>query len=303
MYVRREAEKTLSTMKKGSEENKYSTIFVDGYPPQEHMIRDLLVSLEFQGKSRSTIRAPVVQEVCTDHGAMQVGVIATLVDILGGALSIRAVYPDWIATADLLIHTIGRATSGAVVAAGSVMRAGSTTVVIEVDILEETGNSASSTTSIGSAMMTYSRLSRTQGIPELEMDEQSIVAFHFGIEGSGLNQSYLDEVGIRVLDKAAGVIEINMSNYIRNSFGSLQGGMVAILGDVAGQHAARTATGKPLITSDLAIHYLSQGKVGPFRTKARVLRTTGDTALTRIEVIDRGADECLIALVTNTLTL
>ena len=290
-------------MKKKTEENKYSTIFVDGYPPQRHMIRDLRVSLEFQGKSRSTIRAPVVQEVCTDHGAMHVGVMATLVDIIGGALSIRAVYPDWAATADLWIHTSRRATSGMVEAAGSVLKAGRTTVVAEVEIREEAPNSSHQKRSIGSAMMTFSRLSRRQDTPELEMDERSAETFHFAIDGSGLNQPYLDEVGVRVLDKAGGVIEVTMSNYIRNSFGSLQGGIVAILGDVAGQQAARALTGKPLITSDLAIHYLSQGKVGPFRTKATVLRTTGDTALTRVEVIDRGSDDCLTALVMNTATL
>ena len=55
-----------------------------------------------------------------------------------------------------------------------------------------------------------------------------------------------------------------------------------------------------MVSKDLAIQYLSQGKKGPFRTRTRVLRTTGDTALTRVEVIDRGMEDRLIALVMNT---
>jgi acyl-coenzyme A thioesterase PaaI-like protein len=79
--------------------------------------------------------------------------------------------------------------------------------------------------------------------------------------------------------------------------------MIAILADVAGEVAARSAAGKPLTTSDLAIHYLSQGKRGPFRTRTRVLRTTDDTALTRVEVVDRGMEDRLIAVVMNTAVL
>jgi acyl-coenzyme A thioesterase PaaI-like protein len=79
--------------------------------------------------------------------------------------------------------------------------------------------------------------------------------------------------------------------------------MVAILGDVAGQEAAREATGKAVTTSDLSIHYLLQGKVGPFRTRAKVLRTTDESAVTRVEVMDGGVDDSLIAVVVNTAAL
>ena len=285
------------------EQSNYRKIFVEGYPPQDHMIRDLRVSLEVHGTGLSTIRAPVVPEICTDQGAMYVGVMATLVDILGGGLSIKAVYPDWSATSDLSIHTTGRATSGVVTAIGSVIRTGRTMIVVEVDIYEVEGNSALKSRAIGSAMINFSRLPRRKDTLEIESDEGSAEAFHFAVEGSGLMRPYLDEVGVRVLNEAAGVVELKMSDYIRNSFGSLQGGIVAVLADVAGQHAARAATGKPLITSDLLIHFISQGKVGPFRTRAEVLRAKDNTALTRIEVIDSGADDRLITVAMNTATV
>jgi len=242
----------------------------------------------------------VVPEVCSDGGEMRVGVLATLVDMVGGALSIRAVYPDWIATADLSFHSTGRARAGTVAAAGSVIRAGRTTVVVEVDVFQEPEGCPEPTKPIGSVIMTFSRLPRREDTREVEMDGDPRGTVELGLPGSGLTRPYVDELGVRTVDAAAGVVELDMTEYVRNSAAVLQGGMVAILADVAGQHAARAATNRAVTTSDLSVHYLSQGRVGPFRTRAKVLRTTNDSALTRVEVIDAGAEDSLIAVVLNT---
>ena len=284
-------------------ENEKSNVLAGEYPPHNHILRDLRVSLEFQGKGRAVIRAPVVPEICTHDGSLQIGAVATLIDVLGGALTVRAVHPDWIATASLSVHLTGNPTSDVVTAAGSVIRAGRTMVIIDADIREEEGNPAESTRSIGTAMMTFSRLPRREDTPELKLDMDAPETFDFATEGAGLNRSYRDAAGVRVLDAGAGVAELEMKDYVRNSLRVLQGGMIAILADVAGEVAARNAAGKPLTTSDLAIHYLSQGKQGPFRTRTRVLRTTYDTALTRVEVIDRGVEDRVIAVAMNTAVL
>jgi len=105
------------------------------------------------------------------------------------------------------------------------------------------------------------------------------------------------------VDEVAGVVELEMSDYVLNSFRALQGGAVALLADVAGEQVARACSGNALATSDLAIHYLAQGKVGPFRTRVTVVRTISDTTLTRVEVIDTGADDRLLAIAMNTATL
>jgi uncharacterized protein (TIGR00369 family) len=259
--------------------------------------------LEFQGKGRAVIRVPVVPEICTQDGSLQIGAVATLIDVLGGALTVRAVHPDWIATASLSVHLTGNPTSDMVAAAGSVIRAGRTMAIIDADICEEAGSPAGSTRSIGTAMMTFSRLPRREDTPEIKLDMDAPATFDFATEGAGLNRSYRDAAGVRVLDAGAGVVELKMKDYVRNSLRVLQGGMIAILADVAGEVAARNAAGKPLTTSDLAIHYLSQGKRGPFRTRTRVLRTTDDTALTRVEVIDRGVEDRVIAVAMNTAVL
>jgi len=281
------------------ESDRHSVSVSGDYPPLHHMLRDLLISVEFEDKARCVAKAPVVPQICTERGGVHAGVVATLVDLLGASLAIRAIYPDWIATAGLSIYMTRPATSGTIVASGTVIRAGHSINVIDVDISEE--SSSTTSTSIGSAIMTYSRLPRRNDTIEVEADSVNGITFAF--EGSGLSRHYLDEVGLQILDEAAGIVEIKMTDYIRNSFGAIQGGIVALLADIAGQCAARAATGQPLITKDLTLHYLSQGKVGPFLTRARMLRKTGDTALTRVELVDRGANDRLLMLGLNTATL
>jgi uncharacterized protein (TIGR00369 family) len=283
------------------ENNILGVSFTADYPPLHHMLRDLLISVEFQEKTRCVVRAPVVPEICTDRGGAHVGVVATLVDILGASLAVRAIYPDWIATAGLSIYTARPAMSGTVVASGTVIRAGQSMNVIDVDISEKLGSYTGPGTSIGSAVMTFSRLPRKKDTIEIEVD--SVNGMTFAVEGSGLSRCYLDEVGLQVLDDTAGVVEIKMNDYVRNSFSAIQGGIVALLVDLAGQCAARAATGKPLTTRDMTIHYLAQGKVGPFRTRARVLRKTNDMAVSRIEVRDKGANDRLLTVGMNTATL
>lgn len=271
------------------------------YPPLKHMLRDLLISVEFQEKVRCTAQAPIVPEICTDEGGVHVGVIATLVDVLGASLAIRAIYPDWIATSSISVYTTRPATSNTIIASGAVIRAGQSIIVIDVDIGEKSSMRDKSIASIGSAIMTFSRLPRRKDTIEVEIDSGN--AATFAVQGSGLSRHYLEEIGLKVLDQDGGIVEINMSEYVRNSFHAIQGGIVALLADIAGQCAARAATGRQLITRDISIHYLSQGKVGPFQTAARVIRTTKDTALTRVRVVDKGANDRLLMVGVNTATM
>ena len=64
-----------------------------------------------------------------------------------------------------------------------------------------------------------------------------------------------------------------------------------------------TIAHKPMITADLAICYLSQGKAGPFYTRTKLFRTTKDSVLTRVGIFDRGADDLLMSVAMNTATI
>ncbi|MDM7999570.1 MAG: hotdog domain-containing protein [Dehalococcoidia bacterium] len=269
------------------------------YPPPDHILRDLNILLEYKGKGNCTARIPVVPAVCNDRGFVQVGVLAALIDLLGGVLAAKVVHPDWIATAEMSVYSTQRATGNEVVAAGSVLRAGRAAVVIEAQVLTREGRAATPGTLVGSAVATFSRLPHREGNLDIGEDDGAHQVAAFTSQGAGLRGTLLDKAGLIILDERAGVVELGMSQYVRNSFGALQGGVVALMADIAGQCAARAAAQKPVITTDLAIHYLTQGKTGPFRTATNVLRATAESVLTRIEVLDRAAGDLLVAAAVN----
>jgi uncharacterized protein (TIGR00369 family) len=181
------------------------------------------------------------------------------------------------------------------------MRAGSQSVTIEMTIAQKDIEGKSET--VGSALMSFSRLPRRHDNPDLEIKRETAEGYRFVGASPELTGSFPERVGIDVLDEANGVVELRMTPYVRNSFGALQGGMVAFLGDVAGQIAARKAAGREVLTNDLTVTYLAQGRRGPFRTSAKVLRMTRDTVLTQIDILDKGAEGRLITVVMNTATL
>jgi uncharacterized protein (TIGR00369 family) len=185
--------------------------------------------------------------------------------------------------------------------AGTVLRSGSNTLVIEATISRIRDDLDNSIETIGSGFMTIVRLPRRADTPKFY--EDSIDSMVFAMQDSGLSRSLLDAVGIETIDGAAGIVELSLCKYIRNSFGALHGGVFALLIDRAGQEAARASTGMPLVTQDLNIYYLSQGKVGPFITNATVIRDKYDTIMTRVEVRDSGANNRLLAVGLNTAAL
>lgn len=278
--------------------------FLDSpYPPQNHMLRDLCIEVVTSTKDGATIRAPVVPAICSENGVLYVGLLATLVDVLGGVIAIPAVSPDWISTSNLSIHTTRQVQSGWVSAEGHVLRAGRTSVVIGVDIQAEKTGVPQKMTPAGYAMITYSRLPGNRTKLRMKTTDNPREAVRFSLKGTGLDKPFVQKAGIRILDRAAGKLVLKMNDYVRNSLGSLQGGMTALLADLAGISAARETTGKHGQTQDLVIHYMSPGITGPFETTAEVLRMDKHSALTRIRVVDQGNDHGLMAVVMNTVCL
>jgi len=277
----------------------HKTSIADNYPPEEHFLRDLNITLQIQESRRATIHAPVCEEVCNDQGSMYVGIIGTLADVVGGIIALQAVSPFWVATSSISIHTVSPAESGMLTVTGSPIKVGREMVLIEIKIFQSMEHQNLETVPIGSALVTSTRLSRKKENFHFENNGNRTVTIDLSSGPSGLAQPLEELLGVRVLDPAAGSVEMDMSDYIRNSLYTLHGGMFAILTDIAGQHTARQVTGKPLITSDLEIHYIEWGKRGPFRTKASVLSKSRDTCLSRIELIDRGAKNRLLAVAIN----
>ena len=254
------------------------------YPPDEHLLRDLRFSFEHDDDDRrSRAWMPVVAELCTDLGHARAGALATLVDVIGGGLAASAAAPGWIATADLTLHLTAAAYPGSVVEArAEVLRAGRTTVVIEVGLFDERERE------LGIATMSFAVLPRRDTNPEIERIRESPSTM--ATVQSRLARPLLTELGVEVVDAERGTIDVPVIDWSLNSMGAMQGGVVATVAEVAAETALRAATGEPLVVSDLAVTYLGFGRVGPVRSEVEVLGTGAGHGSARVELVDAGAE-------------
>ena len=102
------------------------------------------MSFDDSGAGGSRAWLPVVPELCGDDGAVRAGALTTLVDVIGGGLAATTAQPNWIATADLTLHLTAAATDGVVEARARVLRAGRTTIVLEVGAALPTARTSAS---------------------------------------------------------------------------------------------------------------------------------------------------------------
>ena len=109
---------------------------LDGYPPTRHFLSDLGMEAEVTSESSATVRIPATPHVLGADGGVRVGVLATLVDVVGGSAALRAVDSDWMATADLTVQMARPATGPFVEARATVLRKGRTTLVVEAVVAD-----------------------------------------------------------------------------------------------------------------------------------------------------------------------
>src|SRR4051812_43535157 len=96
------------------------------------------------------------------------------------------------------------------------------------------------------------------------------------------------------------VVEMDIRDNLRGPAGSLEGGVLSTLIDVAAGAASVRAMGMLVATQDMTIHFLAPGKVGPMRASGEVLRARNGVAVIEVRVTDVGKDDrlCSTALVT-----
>jgi acyl-coenzyme A thioesterase PaaI-like protein len=257
-------------------------VAADAYPPAQHLLRDLALDVEYTDDGGSTARLTITPALLDDTGAVRAGVLATVVDMVGGGLSAQVASPNWIATADLTLHLVGRATAGTVEATTRGLRAGRTTVVLEV-LLHNGG------ASIGFATMTFSVLPRRDGNPVITFGGDVARGMSLGIPGSGFTAPVLDALGVDVVDAARGIVEVPVTDYSRNSLGALQGGVVAIAADVAAEQALRTACGAPVTVKDIQLTYLALVR-STLRTSTEVLHASPRFGSAYVDLVDVGGE-------------
>lgn len=271
-----------------------------GYPPPHHLLGDLGFEGEILSLERANLRMRVTPYITGADGGVRTGVLATLVDVVGGAVAMRAILPDWMATADLTLQMVRPATGPFVEARASVLRKGRTTLVVEAHVFNvsddrsdpggsDQGGDEPAPSLAAWATMTFAILPAEGGPGQIESLPDVPSRWTFG--GAGLDRPVVEALGI-LLDTTGAPVSLPVQEYLLNSFGAVQGGVMALLGEVAGAEAlgaARGLGGEAMVVTDLQIAYLALGRIGPIVTRARVLEAGPERRATGvIELVDEG---------------
>ncbi len=285
---------------------------VGGYPPARHFLSDLGMEAEVTTESSARVRIPVTPHITGPDGGVRAGVLATLVDVVGGSAALRSLHPDWMATADLTLQVVRPAIGPYVEARATVLRRGRTTLVVEALVfdvdrdgsdVDGDGPDAGADGPAGSpaawASMTFAVLPG-RDVPHIQ-DPSSELPSRWAFTGGGLEGPVADVLSISVDDAASGQVSLPVREYLRNSFGAVQGGVMATLGEMAAVEllaADAGFAGLPVVT-DLQVAYLSLGRVGPIVSRSRRLDAGGGPSAGSavVELLDRGAGDRLTTVI------
>jgi acyl-coenzyme A thioesterase PaaI-like protein len=265
------------------------------YPPPEHVLRDLRLWVDpAEGARRAGL--PFAPELLGATGAVSSGVLSVLVDAIAGGEAIAAVRPDWIATSDMTLTWLRAVRGGDLVATPRVLRAGRSSVAIEVGV-----DCAGEPVALGT--VSFARLEARGAFQQGgAVTGGGGARTVFGDEGRRLAHPLREELRVVTRDAAAGVIELPVTPYVGNSLGGLQGGVAVSALDFAAETLGAHALGRPVASSDLVVHFLALGRTGPMRTRGRVLRRDAGRAVLRVELLDAGEGERLCTIATVGVT-
>ena len=274
------------------------TIDRPSYPPEQHLLRDFAVTTERVSRELTICVCPLVPEICLPSGRPRVGALAAIIDLAGAATAIASVTPDWIATADLSFNSGEPVIEGPIVVQAHLVRAGSNVIVVRVEVGDGRGREDADTASpAGRGLMTFARIPGSASAASGRFIPASSPRQSMALPHSGFRLPLHAQLGIRVVDARHGVIEVDRTDYSRNSFGSLNGGVIAIAAEAAAE-AFVGANGQPLTAVDISVNYLSQTRSGPCRTMATLVRRDAHHAVVDVQLVDAGHGDQLLALST-----
>jgi len=292
-------------------------VAIGGYPPATHFLGDLGFISEVLSDTGARGRTRVSPHVSGADGGARAGVVATLVDVVGGMLGVQILRPDWMATADLTVQLVRPAVGPCIEARVDLVRRGRTTVVLEALVVNvdddgcEVHGPGGASEPVAWCTTTFAILPGGNRTTDRELPFDLPTRMQIG--GDGLERSLMDTLGIEVLDAGAGRVSLPVHPYVHNSIEAVQGGAMALLGDVAATEALSAAPGdeEAMVVTDLQVAYLTLGRVGPIVTRATVLdggeavdgvdgrRPSGGPvpASAVVELVDTGADDRLTTVV------
>lgn len=245
-------------------------------PPTEHrsptFIGDLNFAQHFDG-DRSSGWVELTEELrAPGSDQVRVSVLATLADIFTGILATNVTSPMVALTVDLTLRRLAETSADRLEATARVLRTGRTITVAEADFTEPgTGRL------VAISHATFLASPRPQDVQARMGD--------FRPSERRFPRPFAEELGARVL--APGVVEMDREPYVQQPTGTIQGGALALLSEVA----VESLLGGRV--DELELRYLRGIRSGPGRATTTAL--SAETA--KVEVRDPGHEDRLTTLV------
>jgi acyl-coenzyme A thioesterase PaaI-like protein len=106
----------------------------------------------------------------------------------------------------------------------------------------------------------------------------------------------LERIGIATIDGPRGIVEIEPADYIRNSFGAINGGVIGMLAQAAAEAAV-----PHMAATDAQIHYLAQASQGAVRASTTILRSRPEHVVALVNIHESTDPQRTLSRATITL--
>lgn len=221
------------------------------------------------------------QEGILHHGMVRASVLSFVIDAVAGI--VVDTDPDmWTLTSDMTVRMQPVSSPKRISAVSTVLREGRRSVTCTVELTNEED------VSVATGAIGFVHVDRRESDPPKPVvgPEESTEIFR---GDARLARPLPQEAGIEVIDAFEGVAQVEVSAELKNPAGTLQGAMVALLAEVAAEELLRARFGQPMVVTDLDLRYLAQARVGPVRTKCRLLGS-GPTAPVEVQLAEVPTD-------------
>jgi acyl-coenzyme A thioesterase PaaI-like protein len=218
-----------------------------------------------------------IQAGVLHHGVLRLSVLSFLVDVSAG-VSLDTDPDSWTFTTDLSLRMPVRPAPSKVTASTTILRQGRRSAHGLVEVVDDHQRL------VAAGAIGFAHVPRKPHDPPKPVVSPGLMAERFtGLER--LSSPLREEAGIIPIDRARGVVEIQVRPEVCNPAGTLQGAMVALVAESAAEDLIGSLTGKAVVVTELDVRYLAQAKVGPVRTQSRLLGQRPDDPV-EVRLID-----------------
>lgn len=225
------------------------------------------------------------------HGALRVSAVVFLVDAVAG-IAVDTDPEMWSFTSDLSVRLPAVPAPERILGRADVVRAGRRSATVAVPL------TLPGDVDLGLGLVGFARVPRREtDPPKPDIDRMALADVWSQI--TPLDVPLREAAGVRVLDAAAGEVELALAADLLNPAGALQGAMVALVAEAAAEELSSAALGTPQVVTDLDVRYLAQARQGPIRSRARLIGPPADGSVV-VDLVDVTLDKLVTTVTLRT---